>query len=143
MGVVRLAAVLPGVVGTEPVEPLLVPQASSTGVSMPGISLPLRRTLLKNFSAVLRSLKVISAEVGVVWMSVNSPMPCSTCQYLLNTHWKHRIPGHLRETYEKVLPQSLILIGRSEIYTSENHFLRPVINRVCSIGSMKVNTTPE
>lgn len=73
--------VLPGVVGTEP--PLAVEededptQASSMGeeVSRPGISLLLRRTLLKNFSAVLRSLKVISVEEGVVWMSVNSPMP--------------------------------------------------------------------
>lgn len=72
-----LSELAPWAVGTEPVEELLVaPQASSRGApSRPGISLLLRRTLLKNFSAVLRSLKVISVEEGVVWMSVNSPMP--------------------------------------------------------------------
>lgn len=58
----------PGVVGVEPEAPFAVPaQASSTGeASRPGISLLLRRTELKNFSAVLRSLKVISVEAGVV-----------------------------------------------------------------------------
>lgn len=64
---------LPGVVGAEAEAPA---QETSTGeASRPGISLPLTRTELKNFSAVLRSLKVISVEAVVVWMSVNSPMP--------------------------------------------------------------------
>ncbi len=71
-GVVGL--LVPGVVGTDPLESLDPAQASSTA-SRPGISLLLSRTLLKNFSAVLRSLKVISVAEGVVWMSVNSPMP--------------------------------------------------------------------
>ncbi len=67
---------LAGVVGAEAEAPFAPAQESSTGEeSRLGISLPLRRTELKNFSAVLRSLKVISVEAGVVWMSVNSPMP--------------------------------------------------------------------
>jgi hypothetical protein len=66
----------PGVVGVDPEAPFAPAQVSSTGeASRPGISLLLRRTELKNFSAVFRSLKVISVEVDVVWMSVNSPMP--------------------------------------------------------------------
>ena len=71
----------PAVVGTEPEVPLAPAQASSSGegVSRPGISLLARRTELKNFSAVLRSLKATSVEVGVVWMSVNSPIPWGLC----------------------------------------------------------------
>jgi hypothetical protein len=68
----------PGVAGAELGAELLGPpaQASSTGKpSRPGISLPLRTTELKNFSAVLRSLKVMSVAAAVVWMPVNSPMP--------------------------------------------------------------------
>ncbi len=65
-----------GVVGVEPEATLAPAQVSSTGEpSSPGISLLLRSTELKNFSAVLRSLKVISVEVEVMLMSVNSPMP--------------------------------------------------------------------
>lgn len=48
-------------------------QPSSTLPSIPGISL--FETLKKNFSAVLRSLNVICADVGVLWMPENSPMP--------------------------------------------------------------------
>lgn len=68
-----------GVVGVEVEAPLAPAQASSTGASRPGISLLRSRTELKNFSAVLRSLKVISVEVGVVLMSVNSPIPWGVC----------------------------------------------------------------
>lgn len=49
-------------------------QPSSTLPSTPGISL--FEMPKKNFSAVLRSLNVICVDAGVVWISVNSPMPC-------------------------------------------------------------------
>jgi 3-deoxy-D-manno-octulosonic acid (KDO) 8-phosphate synthase len=68
-----------GVVGVEAEAPLAPAQASSTGASRLGISLLRSRTELKNFSAVLRSLKVISVEAGVVWISVNSPIPWEGC----------------------------------------------------------------
>lgn len=79
----RLAAVFwvrtPGEVGPELEAPLEPAQAMSRDEEeesgRPGISLLARSTELKNFSAVLRSLKVISVETGVVWISVNSPMP--------------------------------------------------------------------
>ena len=68
--------VLPGVLAMElEPGPLLGFHASSTWPSIPGISLPLSRMPLKNFSAVLRSVKVMSVAEEVVCMSVNSPMP--------------------------------------------------------------------
>ena len=59
--------------------PMGVPDAlaqfNSSWPSMPCMTLLFRVTSLKNFSAVLRSLKVMSVDVGDVWMLVNSPTP--------------------------------------------------------------------